>query len=91
MPNIEKKHFDAAGAMAEVFAAKLGADAKKIVLTCRWKGETGNDIDLRFGYYEDERPPVGFAAAIAQKCKCGGLVAVTPALREKRFCRLNRG
>ena len=26
MPNIEQKHFDAAGAMAEVFAAKLGAD-----------------------------------------------------------------
>lgn len=34
-----------------------------VTLTCRWKGETGNDIDVRTNYY-GEQLPEGIAAAI---------------------------
>lgn len=33
-------------------------------LTCRWKGETGNDLDLRLNYY-GEQTPAGLTVAIA--------------------------
>jgi phage tail sheath gpL-like len=36
-------------------AAALGV----VTLTCRWKGETGNDIPLILGHYPDEILPVG--------------------------------
>ena len=32
-----------------------------VTLTCRWKGETGNDIDLRANYYSGEELPAGLA------------------------------
>lgn len=34
-----------------------------VTLTCRWKGETGNDLDLRLNYY-GERTPAGLTVAI---------------------------
>lgn len=34
-----------------------------VTLTCRWKGETGNDLDLRLNYY-GERTPNGLQVAI---------------------------
>ena len=34
-----------------------------VTLTCRWKGETGNDIDVRFNYF-GETTPAGVAVAI---------------------------
>ncbi len=39
------------------------AVANAVTLTCRWKGETGNDIDIRLNYY-DEKTPGGVAVAI---------------------------
>lgn len=40
-------------------SANLGV----VTLTCRWKGETGNDLDLRLNYY-GERTPAGLTVAI---------------------------
>ncbi len=37
-------------------AAVNGGDDTQVDLTCKWKGETGNDIDLRFNYYDEELP-----------------------------------
>lgn len=46
-----------------VTAAVDGVDTAKVNLTCRWKGETGNYIDLRLNYYQGETPPAGLAIA----------------------------
>jgi phage tail sheath gpL-like len=47
-----------------VTAAVDGVITTQVNLTCRWKGETGNDIDLRVNYY-DEKTPAGLTVAIA--------------------------
>lgn len=39
------------------------AEAGVITLTSKWKGETGNDLDVRLNYY-DEQTPTGLAVAI---------------------------
>jgi phage tail sheath gpL-like len=39
-----------------VTAAVDGITPSKVVLTCRWKGETGNDIDLRDSVKGEQRP-----------------------------------
>jgi phage tail sheath gpL-like len=46
-----------------VTAAVDGVITTQVNLTCRWKGETGNDIDLRLNYY-DEKTPAGLTVAI---------------------------
>lgn len=48
-----------------VTAAVNGVDAKKVDITCRWKGETGNDVDIRFNYAQGEALPKGLTATIA--------------------------
>ncbi|MCY1280308.1 Phage tail sheath protein subtilisin-like domain protein [compost metagenome] len=35
-----------------------------VTLTCRWKGETGNDLDLRLNYY-GEQTPAGLTVALS--------------------------
>ncbi len=47
-----------------VTAAVNGVTTNQIDLTCKWKGETGNDIDVRMNYY-GEQLPAGIAVAIA--------------------------
>ena len=42
-----------------VSAVVDGVETSQVNLTCRWKGETGNDIDIRHSYYEDETLPAG--------------------------------
>lgn len=44
-----------------VTAAVDGVITSKVNLTCRWKGETGNSIDLRLNYYQGETLPAGLA------------------------------
>lgn len=46
-----------------VTAAVNGVITTQVDLTCRWKGETGNGIDLRLNYYS-EKTPTGLAVAI---------------------------
>lgn len=47
-----------------VTAAVDGVDNFKVNLTCRWKGATGNDIDVRLNYYQGETLPAGVGVAI---------------------------
>lgn len=42
-----------------VTAAVDGTDTAKVNITARWKGLTGNDIDLRYNYYAGEQLPNG--------------------------------
>lgn len=65
---------DALNAIASRLADAINADADLpvtavaalgvVTLTCRWKGETGNDLDLRLNYY-GEQTPAGLTVAIA--------------------------
>lgn len=54
----------AMGLAVAVTAAVDGVVPEKVNLTCRWKGETGNDIDLRFNYYTGEAFPAGVGATV---------------------------
>lgn len=53
-----------AEATQPVIAAVNGVTPAQVDLTCRWKGATGNDIDLRLNYYSGETLPAGVTAAI---------------------------
>ncbi|MBJ9695888.1 phage tail protein [Burkholderia cenocepacia] len=44
--------------------AAVGAAAGEIALTCRWKGATGNSIDMRGTYYADDSVPLGVGLTI---------------------------
>lgn len=65
---------DAANGLATRLAALVNADADlpvtaeavaaDVTLTCRWKGETGNDLDLRLNYYDGEQTPAGLGVAL---------------------------
>ena len=46
----------AADTTLPVTAAIDGSDTTKVIPTCKWKGETGNDIDLRINFYDEELP-----------------------------------
>lgn len=63
-----------------VTAAVDGATASKVNLTCKWKGATGNDIPLRFGYYLDELLPIGFAATITAMAGGSANPDIAPAI-----------
>lgn len=48
-----------------VTAAVNGTTPSQVDVTCRWKGESGNDIDIRVGYYDGESVlPAGVALTI---------------------------
>lgn len=65
---------DTVAAIATRLAASINADASlpvtaaavagEVTMTCRWKGETGNELDLRLNYYNGEQTPAGLTAAI---------------------------
>ena len=42
-----------------VTAAVDGTDKSKVNITCAWKGESGNYIDIRINYYNGEKLPTG--------------------------------
>jgi phage tail sheath gpL-like len=48
----------------QVTAAVDGEDTSKVNLSCRWKGETGNYIDIRHSYYMGEKLPAGMTLTI---------------------------
>lgn len=50
-----------------------------VTLACRWKGETGNDIDIRTNYY-GETTPAGVAVAIVAMSGGTSNPDITPAL-----------
>lgn len=47
-----------------VTAAVNGGDDTQVDITCKWKGETGNAIDLRVNYFQGEALPKGLAVNI---------------------------
>lgn len=47
-----------------VTAAVDDANKSKVNLTCLWKGETGNSIDIRLNYYQGEKTPTGMTITI---------------------------
>lgn len=59
---VATKAATAVAATPDLPVAAAVADAV-VTLTCRWKGETGNDIDLRANYY-DETTPAGITVAM---------------------------
>lgn len=60
-----------------VTASTSGAD---VVLTCRWGGITGNDIDVRINYYVGETLPAGVAIDIAKMDGGAGNPDITQAI-----------
>ncbi|WP_165676517.1 phage tail sheath subtilisin-like domain-containing protein [Metapseudomonas otitidis] len=56
------------------------AAAGVVTLTCRWKGETGNDLDLRLNYYDGESVPAGLQAAITAMAGGSANPSVNPVL-----------
>ncbi|SPD73816.1 Mu-like prophage FluMu tail sheath protein [uncultured Desulfobacterium sp.] len=48
-----------------VTAAVNGSVNTQVDITCRWDGETGNDIDIRVNYYPGEALPAGLSATIS--------------------------
>lgn len=47
-----------------VSAEVNGSDTSTVDLTCKWKGITGNDIDVRLNYYSGEALPAGVILSI---------------------------
>lgn len=41
-------------------------DANEVNITCKWKGLSGNDIDIRINYYPEDATPAGVTYTIAQ-------------------------
>ncbi|WP_421173756.1 phage tail sheath subtilisin-like domain-containing protein [Aeromonas enteropelogenes] len=69
---------DAINAVATlpVTAAVDETDTTLVTLTAKWKGESGNDLDIRLNYYASQRTPAGLTVAIEQMA--GG--STSPAL-----------
>lgn len=63
-----------------VTAAVDGVDGEKVVITARNAGECGNDIDIRVGYYDDERLPSGVTATVTAMTGGSGNPDVTDVL-----------
>ncbi|WP_438402356.1 phage tail sheath subtilisin-like domain-containing protein [Aeromonas veronii] len=53
-----------------VTAAVDMTDPARVVINAKWKGITGNDIDLRYNYYAGQQTPQG--SAIAKTAMTGG-------------------
>lgn len=46
-----------------VTAKAKSGEAHTVEFTCKWKGKTGNDIDIRYNYYNGEKLPEGVTLA----------------------------
>lgn len=68
--------------MLPVTAAKAAEEdsAGKITLTAKHKGESGNNIDIRLNYYDNEKTPGGVTVEIASGTKGSGNVSLLDAL-----------
>lgn len=63
-----------------VLPVTAAAVAGEVTLTCRWKGETGNDLDLRLNYYAGEQTPAGLGITLTAMAGGTGNPDVQPAL-----------
>ena len=69
-------------------AATATANTNEVLLTCRWGGTTGNDIDLRNAYYLDDRMPAGLTMTLP--AMASGAVSPDGDARDRRHDRLPR-
>lgn len=63
-----------------VTALVNGTNAYEIDLTCRWKGDTGNDIDIRINYQPEDSLPKGLGVTITAMASGAGNPDVTTAI-----------
>ncbi len=56
------------------------AGSETVSLTCKWTGVTGNDIDIRYNYYDGEVLPDGLTLAITQMAGGAGTPDMTTVL-----------
>jgi phage tail sheath gpL-like len=63
-----------------VFAAINGTNTAQLDLTCLWKGETGNAIDVRFAYFDNDVVPQGLSYTLTQTTAGSGNPNVTAAI-----------
>ena len=63
-----------------VTALVNGDNAFEVDLTCRWKGATGNDIDVRLNYQPEDATPAGLAVTITTMASGVGNPDVTAAI-----------
>ncbi|MDH4122374.1 MAG: phage tail sheath subtilisin-like domain-containing protein [Deltaproteobacteria bacterium] len=61
-------------------AAVDGVTLSKVNITCRWKGETGNSLDIRHSYFQGERLPAGVTLAVTAMTGGAGNPDITAAL-----------
>ena len=61
-------------------AAVNGVNDYEVDLTCRWKGETGSDIDIRIGYYDTDKIPAGLGFTVTEETAGAGNPVITPAI-----------
>ncbi|MBI1262949.1 MAG: phage tail protein [Rhizobiales bacterium] len=64
----------------QVTAAVDGVVDEKAVITARHKGEEGNNIDIRFNYYDGERLPAGITVVVTPMSGGTGNPDMTDAL-----------
>lgn len=81
---------DSATTIASNIAAAINAETRlpvtaaaasaTVTLTCRWKGVTGNDIDLRLNYYPGEQLPGGVTVTIVAMANGAGNPDISAAI-----------
>lgn len=79
---------DTAGSELRVTAAVNSDDSKIVTLTCKHKGTTGNDIDVRINYYDGEELPQGISCAVGTMSGGTGtpdMTAIVSALGDEWF------
>lgn len=74
-----------------VTAAVDAVDTAKVVITAKWKGVTGDDIDLRYNYYAGEQLPPGVTVTTVAMTGGGGspdMASVMAAMPDEWFNHL---
>lgn len=69
-------------------AVDANPNDNRVSLTATWKGETGNDIDIRAGYYTGEDVPAGLTVAVTAMSGGTGnpdIAAVFTAIGDEQF------
>lgn len=60
--------------------AAATANTNEVLLTCKWKGPSGNNIDLRSTYYADDRLPTGLTVTVPVMASGAVSPDVTPVI-----------
>ena len=72
--------YNAVNALATCPVVATNGTAGTTTLTCNWKGETGNDIDIRRNYSSGDSTPAGIAATITPMASGAGNPVISAAI-----------